>query len=92
MKIVGAYLLLINLTGFAVMGWDKSKARAGAWRIPEKTLFGIAILGGGLGVWAGMYHFHHKTRHWYFKYGIPFLFLLELLCFSKACLDFLHMK
>ena len=49
-----------------------------AWRIPEKTLFLPAILGGALGGVAGMRLFHHKTRHWYFKYGFPLLLLLQL--------------
>lgn len=71
MDIVWTYLLVINIIGFLIMGIDKAKAKAGAWRIPEKALFVIAFIGGALGVWCGMYHFHHKTRHWYFKYGIP---------------------
>ena len=64
-----------------VMGIDKEKAKAKEWRIPEKTLFGIALAGGGLGVWLGMEMFRHKTKHWYFKYGIPAIFLAELLAF-----------
>ena len=48
------------------MGIDKWKARKQAWRIPEKTLFLISILGGSIGSIAGMYTFHHKTKHWYF--------------------------
>ena len=85
MNIIGMYLLIINIVGFLFMGVDKAKAKAKAWRISEKTLFMIAFLGGALGVWCGMYYFHHKTRHWYFKWGIPsiivinILFLMELL-------------
>lgn len=85
MNIIGMYLLIINIVGFLLMGVDKVKAKAKAWRIPEKTIFIIAFLGGALGVWCGMYHFRHKTRHWYFKWGIPciivinILFLLEVL-------------
>lgn len=79
MKAVGIYFLIINLLGFAAMGIDKAKAKADAWRIPEKTLFGIAILGGSLGVWSGMKQFRHKTKHWYFKYGIPAIFFIEAL-------------
>lgn len=75
------YILIINLVGFMVMGIDKEKAKAKEWRIPEKTLFGIALAGGGLGVWLGMEMFRHKTKHWYFKYGIPAIFLAELLAF-----------
>ena len=66
-------LLLMNLIGFALMGADKRRAKRHAWRIPEKTLFLVAILGGSLGAWAGMYVFHHKTKHWYFAVGMPLI-------------------
>lgn len=79
MDIVKIYLLVINVIGFLIMGIDKAKAKADAWRIPEKTLFIIAFLGGALGVWGGMYNFHHKTRHWYFKYGIPCIVVVNIL-------------
>lgn len=45
MKIFLIYLLLMNIAGFAAMGIDKCKAKAHAWRIPEKTLFGLSLLG-----------------------------------------------
>ena len=75
------YLGFINIIGFIAMGLDKAKAKANAWRIPEKTLLTIAIIGGGAGVWLGMEVFRHKTRHWYFKYGVPAIFVAELLAF-----------
>lgn len=71
------YLLIINLMGFAAMGMDKSKARKGAWRIPEATLFLFAFLGGGIGTTLGMNIFRHKTKHWYFKFGMPLIALVE---------------
>lgn len=49
MKIFLIYLLLMNIAGFAAMGIDKCKAMAHAWRIPEKTLFGLSLLGGSAG-------------------------------------------
>ena len=67
------YLIVMNLVGLAVMAMDKSKARHHAWRIPEKTLFLVSILGGSVGTWAGMYLFHHKTKHWYFRWGFALL-------------------
>ena len=73
------YLAIINLIGFAIMGIDKLKARKRAWRIPESTLFVIAIIGGSLGTTIGMHLFHHKTRHWYFVYGMPLILLLQIL-------------
>ena len=76
--IIIIYLILINITGFAVMGIDKWKARKQAWRIPEKTLFLISILGGSIGSIAGMYTFHHKTKHWYFVIGMPFILIVQV--------------
>lgn len=75
MKIFLIYLLLMNIAGFAAMGIDKCKAKAHAWRIPEKTLFGLSLLGGSAGTWAGMYAFRHKTKHWYFVKGDAAYFL-----------------
>ena len=71
------YLAVINITGFILMGIDKYKAANGRWRISEKTLFFTALIGGSAGSWLGMYTFRHKTRHWYFKWGMPFIFLLQ---------------
>lgn len=71
------YIILINLIAFALMGIDKRRAVRHAWRISEKTLFLSALLGGSLGALLGMYTFRHKTRHWYFVYGIPAILLLQ---------------
>lgn len=78
-QLLGLYLLLVNLTAFAVMGADKRRARRGAWRISEKTLFLPAVLGGALGGVLGMWVFRHKTRHWYFRWGFSLLLALQLL-------------
>lgn len=71
------YLVLVNIIGFLVMGLDKAKAKRKAWRIPEKTLFAVAILGGGFGTCMGMYVFRHKTKHWYFVIGMPVILIIE---------------
>ncbi len=71
------YLLLINFIAFFAMGIDKRKARKKKWRVPEKTLFLFVLLGGGIGGTAGMFVFRHKTKHWYFRLGFPFIALLE---------------
>ena len=76
--IVIIYLVLINLAAFVLMGLDKRKARKNLWRIPEKTLFLSAILGGSAGAIAGMYVFHHKTRHWYFVIGMPLILVIQI--------------
>ena len=63
---------------FFLFGVDKRRARQNRWRIPEKTLFVLAALGGSVGAIAGMWVYHHKTRHWYFKYGMPAILLAQL--------------
>ncbi len=73
-----AYLVIMNIIGLAVMGIDKSKAKRHVWRIPEKVLFLVSILGGSAGTWAGMYLFRHKTKHWYFVIGMPVIFFLHI--------------
>ena len=72
------YWAVLNLAGFAMMGIDKKTAIRGAWRISEASLFLTALLGGALGCTLGMHCFHHKTRHWYFRYGLPAILLLQL--------------
>lgn len=69
------YLLIVNIVAFFLMGIDKKKAQTGVWRIPEKTLFLSAILGGGIGAIAGMQLFRHKTRHRSFVIGMPLILL-----------------
>ena len=76
--VIIGYLVLINLVAFIVFGVDKQKARSHKWRIPEKTLFLLAIIGGSIGAIAGMYTFRHKTRHWYFVIGMPLILILQL--------------
>lgn len=73
------YLIAINILSFVLMGLDKSKARRGAWRVPEKTLFLVAVVGGSVGAIAGMYVFRHKTKHLRFVIGLPVILLLQLL-------------
>ncbi len=75
--IVTIYLVIINLLGIFVMWSDKRKAKKGAWRIKESTLFAVALLGGAMGTTLGMYLFRHKTKHWYFKYGFPLILIME---------------
>ena len=76
------YLIGINLTGFIIMGVDKKRAIRGAWRISEASLFFTALLGGSLGCILGMQHFRHKTKHWYFKYGMPAILVVQVLLFA----------
>jgi len=69
------------------MGIDKLKSKKRTWRIPEANLFLIAIIGGSIGSILGMYLFRHKTRHWYFVYGMPLILIIQI-----AIVVLLHMS
>lgn len=77
-QILCVYILAINLVLFAAMGIDKWKAQHGRWRIPERTLFLLAILGGSMGGILGMRLFRHKTRHNSFRLGFPAILIAQL--------------
>lgn len=72
------YLLTVNLIGILIMFIDKRKAINGSWRIPEKTLLIVALLGGSIGTIAGMYLFRHKTKKLKFTIGYPVILLTEV--------------
>ncbi|MBQ8041528.1 MAG: DUF1294 domain-containing protein [Lachnospiraceae bacterium] len=74
------YFILVNFLGFYAMYTDKLRAKKRAYRIPEATLFVIAIIGGSIGCICGMYTFRHKTRHWHFVYGMPLILILQIVC------------
>ena len=71
------YLILINALSLALMLADKKKARKNRWRIPERVLIGVAILGGSLGAMIGMNLFRHKTLHPKFSIGLPVIFAVQ---------------
>ncbi len=73
------YLIAINLIGLFSMWLDKQNAKKGKRRIPEKTLFIITALGGGIGTIIGMYKFRHKTQKMAFVVGFPFITILEII-------------
>lgn len=73
------YWMIINIVAFFLMGIDKKKAQTGAWRIPEKTLFLSAILGGSIGSICGMQLFRHKTKHKSFVIGMPAILVVQLI-------------
>ena len=72
------WLILVNLAAFILYGMDKSYAKKGARRIPEKTLLLWAFLGGSIGAFLGMKVFHHKTLKPKFAVTVPLLMVLEL--------------
>ena len=82
MKLAIIYFCFVNIAGFVMMGIDKSRAKRKAWRISEKALFSCALIGGSIGTIAGMHVFRHKTRHWYFKYGLPAILLVQAVLMS----------
>lgn len=72
------YLAVINVVAFILYGVDKRRAERDEWRISEATLMTVAVIGGSLGAWLGMYVFHHKTRHKKFYIGIPLILLAQI--------------
>jgi uncharacterized membrane protein YsdA (DUF1294 family) len=73
------YLIAINIVTFLVYGIDKWKAKQGSWRISEATLLILATIGGSIGALLGMKIWHHKTMHKKFKYGLPLIFIIQIL-------------
>ena len=71
------YLCVINMMGFILMGLDKWKAKHKKWRIAERTLFLVGLVGGSPGCWLGMYAFRHKTKHWQFVVGMPAILAIQ---------------
>ena len=82
--LLAIWLVLVNLAAFVVFGWDKFKAKyrekhPAARRVPERTLFLLAILGGSLGALWGMRVWRHKTLHRSFRIGIPLILVAQVL-------------
>lgn len=60
--LITVYLLVLNALTFAAFGWDKYCAERQIYRVPEKTLLTLAVIGGAFGAIAGQQSFRHKTR------------------------------
>lgn len=78
LKLILIYLVVINLTGFLIMYIDKNRAIHKEWRIPEKNLIGISIIGGSVGMLLGMNIFRHKTKHIKFTIGVPLIIIIQI--------------
>lgn len=76
-KLLLIWLAGTNLLLLGVMGWDKLAAIQGRRRIPERTLFSLALLGGSVGGILGMLLFRHKTRKRAFRIGFPAILLCQ---------------
>lgn len=75
----GLFLLVVNVLTFFFMGWDKIHSKKiKKERIPEGVLFFLASMGGGIGLYLGMFFFRHKTKKWYFILGIPVITLQSI--------------
>lgn len=72
------YLIIINLFTFYLFYVDKRRAIRHKWRIKEATLLFVCFIGGALAGWLAMYLFHHKTKKWYFKFGVPLFLILQI--------------
>ena len=81
------YLAIINVLVLVVYGGDKLFAKLDSWRVPEKVLLLLALLGGSIGALLAMQIFRHKTRHLKFRYGVPMILLLQV-----VALVYLHWK
>lgn len=81
MEILIVYLTAVNITAFLLYGTDKRKAVRHQWRVPERVLIGIALIGGSLGAWVGMRIFRHKTKHPKFFIGVPLMTAIQAVVF-----------
>lgn len=75
---VAVYLAVVNVVTFAGFCIDKRRAVRGAYRIPERTLLVLSLAGGALGGLAAMRLVRHKTRKWYFAWGLPLFLLVQV--------------
>ena len=89
LKVLGIYLVVINVVTFAAFAWDKHVAATGndyGRRAPEARLLGLGLVGGSPGGLLAMYTVRHKTRKWYFVWGLPCFLIMDL-----AVVLFAHM-
>lgn len=84
MKIFLVFYIIMNLVTFILYGVDKSKARKGKWRIPEKTLLLFAACFGGLGAFLGMKLFRHKTKHTSFRILVPVSMIIQFILIAAG--------
>ncbi len=78
LSLLTLYIIVMTVVTFIVCAVDKFSAKKQLRRVPEKTLFLLSALGGSVGMYAGMLTFRHKTQHWYFKYGIPAIIIVQV--------------
>jgi len=77
------YLIIINIVSFLLMGYDKYCAIKNKWRVREKTLLGLAIIGGSIGIYFGMKIFRHKTQKPIFQIIVPITVIIMIYLLIK---------
>lgn len=80
--LLAAYLIIINISAFALYAADKRRARLRMWRIPESTLLAVSFFGGSIGALLGMHLLRHKTKHPKFYILVPVSLILDAAVFS----------
>ena len=78
LKIILIYLAVISLVSVITTAWDKFCAKRNMWRVPEKTLIIMSILGGSVAMYITMKMIRHKTKHPKFMVGIPVIIILQI--------------
>ena len=77
-NVITWYLVILNVVAILIYGWDKVCAMRQWWRVPELTLLLFALAGGSIGAMIAIQVFHHKALHWKFKYGVPWILILQV--------------
>lgn len=77
------WIIVMSVAAFIQMGYDKLRAVKGQWRVSEKALWLVAILGGGIGSFLGMVLFRHKIRKLQFTIGFLLFALFYLIIFLE---------
>lgn len=90
MRYLIIYIVIINVIAFLAMYIDKRKAKYGKWRIPEQSLFILALIGGSIGAIIGMYTFRHKTKKLRFSVGFPVILVLQIILIISVWNDFIR--
>ena len=90
MRYLIIYIVIINVIAFLAMYIDKRKAKYGKWRIPEQSLFILALIGGSIGAIIGMYTFRHKTKKLRFSVGFPAILVLQIILIISVWNDFIR--
>ncbi|GGO06900.1 DUF1294 domain-containing protein [Saccharibacillus kuerlensis] len=80
--VLAGFLIVLNIAAYIVMASDKRRTKKGRRRVPERTLFTWAFVGGALGIWAAMRKKRHKTQHASFRFGVPALLLFNIAIYS----------